>query len=96
MPYLVYLGSNPRNLGGTSAKGYWIYRRGSRVVARWGPVESVGGRGGRFVWRSGPTGSKEWSFTSEAEAGRHLATKVREKEGDGYDLLPSKRKIESG
>jgi predicted DNA-binding WGR domain protein len=93
VPYFVYHGTNPDTLGGTSAKGYWIFRSGSRVVARWGAVDVAGGRGGTFRWRTQPN-EKTWTFRSEDEAKRHLRAKVHQRHRSGYDELPSGRKIE--
>ena len=95
MPYLVYLGTNPHNVAGTSSKGYWIHRRGGTVWTRWGPVDSSGGMGGRFAWR-GVGQSWDRRFGSEADARRHVERKLREKLDSGYDLLPAWRKIEEG
>jgi predicted DNA-binding WGR domain protein len=91
--YFVYHGTNPDTLGGTSAKGYWVFRRGSRVIARWGAVDVAGSRGGTFRWRTG-FNEKTWCFRSDEEARQHLAAKVRERLRNGYDLLPPGRKIE--
>ena len=93
VPYLIYLGTNLDNLSGTSAKGYWIRRLGTHVLARWGPVDAAGAKGGRYTWGAGG-GSKEWSFRSAAGAKDFLQRKVREKEIYGYDRLPTGRKIE--
>src|SRR5450755_3364898 len=66
MPYLIYIGANEANRAGTSSKGYWIYRRGFDVVARWGPIDSMGARGARFRWRHHQ--EQRWSFRTTAEA----------------------------
>jgi hypothetical protein len=93
VPYVVYHGTKPDTLGGTSAKGYWIFRSGSRVVARWGAVDVAGSRGGSFRWRTQPN-EETWTVHSDDEARQHLAAKVRLKHRSGYDLLPPGRRIE--
>ena len=72
MPYFFRIGDIASNKGGVGARGYHLFRRGSRVVAEYGPVE---------VYRSGPLGiywagsvvrmSRE--FRSEAKAHEVLA-----------------------
>ncbi len=93
VPYFVYHGANSETLGGTSAKGYWLYRRGSTVTARWGAVDVDGARGGSFRWRTTPN-EKTWPFRTEEEARKHLHAKVLEKDRTGYDQLPPGRRID--
>jgi hypothetical protein len=92
MPYLIYIGPNRANQSGTSAKGYWIFRRGVVVVARWGPVDVRGARGGAYRWRSYQ--EKRWTEASEADAADRIKRRIREAVSEGYRRLPSGRKIE--
>ena len=42
MPYLTCIGGHgvvANNNGGTGARGYWIFRRGTNVIIRYGPVQ---------------------------------------------------------
>jgi hypothetical protein len=92
MAYLVWIGTNAANVRGTSSKGYGIYRRGRQVVARWGPVDVDGARGGSYRWRS--LREQRWTHATEADAKKRIARRLRETQREGYDLLPKGRKIE--
>jgi hypothetical protein len=92
MPYLVWVGLNPANANGTSCKGYWIHRHGREVVARWGPVDVVGARGGTYRWKS--PREQRWRHASEADAKKRIARRLHEARREGYELLPKRRKIE--
>lgn len=53
MPYLTCIGShgaNRFNLGGYGSRGYWIFRRGSIVVTRWGAVQASREQRYRVFW----------------------------------------------
>lgn len=56
MPYLTCIGphgSNRKNKSGYGSRGYWVFRRGSRVVTRWGPVRARRARTYELEWASG-------------------------------------------
>ncbi len=91
MPYLIYVGPNRANQSGTSAKGYWIFRRGVVVVARWGPVDVRGARGGTYRWRY--YREKQWSESSPAAATERIDGRLREALSEGYKRLPAGRRI---
>ena len=87
MAWLIWIGPNPENLGGESAKGFHVWRRGSTVRSEWGPVESLGARGGKRKWLGRPQ-RHEWPpFPSEIEAAVFVQRKIEEKCREGYDEM---------
>ena len=95
MPYFVCVGSQGvagQNAGGAGSRGYWIFRRGTEVTIRYGPVTRlIRGRLVRFgwVWRR----EIEKKLASAREADAFLRRKVAEKLMRGYTALRSGVKI---
>lgn len=56
MPYLTFIGPHTSardNPSGIASRGYWVFRRGTNVVTRWGAVEIIRGRRYAVRWRHG-------------------------------------------
>ncbi len=93
--YLVNVGPNAKNLGGTGARGYWIRRSGRTVRRTWGAVDVEGSRGGNFHWRGVPQEQVD-QFKSPDEATAFVERKLREKlehAAGGYRRVPPPNKI---
>jgi hypothetical protein len=53
MAYLTCIGAHGDNrftVGGIGSRGYWVFRRGTMVVTRWGAVTVVRGRTVEIRW----------------------------------------------
>lgn len=50
MPYLTKIGPHVQNKSGLTAKGYHLYRRGSRVIREWGPILIMKGQKLSVYW----------------------------------------------
>lgn len=93
--YLVNVGPNPENLGGTGARGYWIRRSGVTVRRTWGAVDVDGSRGGTFYWRGAPRELVN-RFRSADQAAEFVERKMREKTvhtAGGYRRVPPPNRI---
>jgi hypothetical protein len=91
MPYLTCIGGQGvagKNKSGAGARGYWVYRRGTVVTRRHGPVV-ISRRGGVSIrWLRYRDQINE--FSSIGEARDYVREVVREKTepAHGYSLLP--------
>jgi hypothetical protein len=92
MAKLLWVGRNDDNKGGRSSKGYTIRRRERSVTMRWGPVEVLGGGGGRTHWLSSPQ-ERMRRCSSVVAATKYIRQTVRTKESSGYDVLPGRVRI---
>ncbi len=90
--YFTRIGLHRENRAGMGSRGYWIFRRGRNVYMRFGAVDVDGARGGRFRWRW--IQERKRTFRSVGEAQRFMADKVRDQVRDGYQELPTGRRIE--
>jgi hypothetical protein len=91
MPYFVKVGAVPENASGVGARGYHLFRRKSRVVTVWGPIEVRPVR--RFYWAF-TTQHKIFRCGSVAAAMQRLATLIEERTTKrGYSRLPPGAKI---
>ena len=53
MPYLTCVGpqgANRHNKGKIGSRGYWLFRRGTAVVTRWGPIDTTRGQTYSVCW----------------------------------------------
>jgi hypothetical protein len=92
MAKLLWIGENVYNKSGLSAKAYLIRRTGRHVVMRYGPVESVGGMGGRVHWLSMPR-IHERLFRTIRRASEFVRQQTLRKADGGYDRLPGRVRI---
>ncbi len=93
MAKLAYVGRNDWNEGGLSSKAYTIRRQGRTVLSRHGPVQALGGGGGRLHWLGSGPREKRWRFSTAAEAAAFVKAKVSEKRSHGYERLPGRVRI---
>ena len=57
MPYLTCIGGHGavgKNRGGTGSRGYWVFRRGSTVIVRYGAVRVQRSRRVWIEWMGKP------------------------------------------
>ena len=81
MPYFTCIGGhgvNRHNLGQLGSRGYWIRRRGLRVVVSWGSVKVVRSLGYRVVWAGAPR-ERVYRRRSLASAKQLLDSLIRER-----------------
>ena len=91
MAYLVRIGHIPENKSGVGTRGYYIRRRGTHVVTRWGAV-LVDPRK-RFYWVHVPR-EKIHRCDTVGGAIAFVAKKLAELEDSvGYSRLPAGCKI---
>src|SRR5437762_2251174 len=62
MPFFVNIGPIPENLPGVGSRGYHVFRRGRKIITRWGAVHVGSGR--RFRWAGKPQ-EKIYTWRSE-------------------------------
>lgn len=58
MAWYVLVGHIPQNKSGVGARGYQLYRSGTKVHCEWGKIEVTGGMTSRFRWAHGRRGRK--------------------------------------
>jgi hypothetical protein len=94
MAYLTYVGPDEYR-GGLASRGYWVFRRGSKVTVRFGAIRTERHRGNVFKWAYG------WNHrvircSSAQKAADTLKRIVREKtrQRHSYLILPKGKKIE--
>ena len=92
MAKLIYVGTNDDNVSGSSSKAYTIRRVGRNVIAQYGSVQILGGRGGKIHWLGSPR-QVTWAFRSVHQAAMFVKNKVAEKEAGYYDKLPGRVRI---
>lgn len=83
MPYFVRIGAIQTNKGGVGARGYHLFRRGRKVIARWGAVKVMPGR--RFIWIYKK--EERYPFASEQVARAELQQLI-ERRSRSYSKLP--------
>ena len=97
MPYFTLIGphgANRYNTSGFGSRGYWLFRRGSTVVTRWGGVITVSRSPFRINWSSGYAERVIKCRTVEAaraELTRRIALLTRACEG--YARMPRGMRI---
>src|SRR5438046_1425115 len=92
MAYLTCIGGHGvagRNLCGTGARGYWIFRRDKHVIVRFGAVTIRRRHSVRIEWVRWT--EKRYRLQSRSRAADFLSTIVAEKTapGHGYTKLKS-------
>ena len=96
MPYFTRIGRIDGNKTGVGSRGYHLYRRGNRVLRRWGRID-VTHRKHPFMWagRNLPQQLVERDKNSVLAAKRVKAL-ARWLQGTrmGYESLPSGQKIQ--
>ena len=93
MPYFVKIGAFEQNKGGVGSRGYHLFRRGPRIVTRWGAVAVAQGR--KFHWCFSPQ-EKIYLHRTEKSARLDLKERIRQRvELEGYSGLPTGVKIKS-
>ena len=90
MPYLVRIGAIEENVTGVGSRGYWLFRRGCRVIRRWGAVLVLRKR--RLQWADGYYEQTD-TFTSTAEAVAAYQQHLSRLASHNYSRLPSGAKI---
>ncbi len=93
MAKLLWVGPNHNNTGGMSSKAYTVRRSGKTVVVRWGPVESVGGGGGKLRWQVRELRKQIHRFRSEEAARQFSKQRIEQKLDLGYERLPGRVRI---
>jgi len=81
MPYLTCIGAHgatESNSNGVGSRGYWVFRRGRVVVARFGPVRVVRARIWHIEWAAAWT-EKRYRLGSERSARAFLTGLLKEK-----------------
>ena len=97
MPYFTLIGphgANRFNRSGFGSRGYWLFRRDSTVVTRWGGVVVVGRSPFSVSWSSGYAERVIKCRTVEAataELARRIALLTRAAEG--YARMPRGMRI---
>jgi hypothetical protein len=87
MAYLCRVGPNTANLSGVEARGYRIFRRGTKVRVVWGPIGIDRGRQISFYWcRS--TVYTEYRRRTVKEAQKLLRNIMEFQIQQGYFKLP--------
>jgi predicted DNA-binding WGR domain protein len=93
MAKLAWVGENYDNLGGTSSKGHIIRQSRRSVIFKWGPIEVIGGQGGKFHWVGTYPRVLRKTFPSTAAAAAHVSRTIKSKQAAGYDKLPGRVSI---
>src|SRR5258705_3727797 len=90
MPYFVKIGAINQNVSGVGSRGYQQFRRGRRIITRWGPIDALRTK---FYWRGSPA-EKIYTYRSEKLAQLDLKERNRgTEELERYSRLPSGVKI---
>lgn len=90
MPYLTCIGGHGAvslNEAGAGARGYWIFRRGTVVVIRYGPVQT---KRSRSVWIEWLRWREVRKRRSSVAAARKLIKQIiseKTSQGHGYTRL---------
>lgn len=92
MPYLTLIGPQGvarSNLSGVASKGYWVFRRGSCVVTRWGRVHIDPSHAYVVRWH-GVWQEKTFRLRTVTAARRRIAKILHDFQlsGHGYQLMP--------
>ncbi len=91
MPYLTFIGPHAGakyNVSGFASRGYWVFRRGSSLVVRWGAVVVVKHQTYTVRWRD-HWQQKIYDCGSVAAAKQSLADRLRhfQRSSHGYKLM---------
>ena|SRR6516165_8620078 len=89
MAYLVRVEHVPENVSGVGSRGYQIFRRGTRVVVRWGAIDVVRRR---FHWNGAPK-SKVHPLRTLSKAKAFRIRAIRSQLEQGYSRLPAGARI---
>ena len=96
MPYLIKIGYQANNKYQTTSKGYFICRRGKKVITCWGSIDVKGLRRKKFFWKgTNSPQSKEFRFSSISGANKFKQQRLTQKLNRGYIKLPYKTRIYS-
>jgi len=88
MPYFTLVGNVASNKTGVGARGYHVYRRGTRVRVVWGPINTFRSRTVRLEW-SRTTIYKDYHCRTLRAAVRKLRELIQARELEGYKRLPT-------
>jgi hypothetical protein len=99
MPYLTCIGTHGAtrlNSNGLGSRGYWVFRKGSEVIVRFGPVQVVGTRPYQVKW-IGSYNEKRHPCRTPQQARKRLAKILLEKTHPkhGYTRLEPGTRIRS-
>lgn len=97
MPYLTFIGPHAGaryNVSRFASRGYWLFRRGSTVVTRWGPIKVDGRRGYTVRWAC-QWREKTYRYGSPASAKAQLQERLEDflRAGHGYQRMEHGTKI---
>jgi hypothetical protein len=93
MAKFLWVGENHKNVGGSSSKAYCMRRKGKSVVIKYGPVEVIGGGGGKHYWIGKYPKTITKPFPTIIGAIEFIKITSAEKEEKGYDKLPGRVRI---
>jgi hypothetical protein len=96
MAYLICVGARgtARYVGSLASRGYWVFRRGSQVVVRYGAIRVVRHRYNEFRWAH-RWRERVYKYRGVDAAKAALNRIIAEKTGNvhGYDPLPRGHRI---
>ena len=90
MAYYYFIGPNGQSL---SSKGIQAYRRGTKVVQRWGAITVTGSKLKKFRWLGKYPKVTEKKFRTVDSASLHLSELIRTKLQRGYRKIPARHGI---
>jgi hypothetical protein len=93
MSKYIWVGRNPGNVTGSSSKAYCIRRQGKRVVIKYGPIEIIGGRGGKYYWVGKHPKVKTKRFRNKNGAIEFKKNQGLIKMERGYHKIPGRVRI---
>ena len=93
MAQFVFVGGNPGNLHGASAKGWTIHRRRTTVVRRWGAIEVEHIQYARYYWKGVRQQEARDRCGSIKAAIAFARKRINEQEEQGYIRLSSPARI---
>ena len=88
MPYFVKVGLEENNNCLTTAKGYYLRRKGSWVITKWAAIDVVGQRQNKFFWHTYYLQSKTHKLRTIEKAKEFYKYKVEQRYWRGYKKLP--------
>lgn len=93
MAKLTWVGENYDNKGGSSSKAYCIRRAGRDAISKWGPIQVIGGQGGKYYWLGSYPQILRKRFATTKAAAAFVARMIASKEAGYYERLPRQVKI---
>ncbi len=94
MPYLVKIGFQKNNITKSTCKGYHLFRRGTKVIIRYGAIDVSKSRIKKFRWKGNKLPIKKiYRFRSTQKAKEFKDQLILQKLSRGYSELSGGLKI---